>query len=129
MEATPPGAAGVSSLRYRHLRRLRDASDYLDFEIETGQPGNTDRCPVGVGRSAENLVLDGHDGPELVFGVRVKCGHIDDIGEGAAGCFQGCLQIVEGHLNLSAEIRFGASVGVATDLPGNEEKLSGADCG
>jgi hypothetical protein len=116
-----------------HARRapclFRNASDHLDLEIETRQPGHADRRPVGIGRRAEDPVLDGHDGRELVFGIGVECGDVDDIGEGAAGCFQRRLQVVEGQLDLACEVRFGRSVGPAADLSGDEEKVAGADRG
>jgi len=92
------------------------ARDDLDLEIETRKPVHTDRCPVGIGRSAEDIVLDDHAGLELVLGVSVKRRYIDDIGEGAAGCLQRGRQVAECQPNLAPEIRFGGSVGTAADL-------------
>ena len=105
-------------------RLLGNASDHFDFEVEAGELGHTDRRPVGIGLSAEDLALDGHDRLELIFGVRVKARHIDDIREGAAGRVQRCLQVVEGQLDLPSEVRFGSSIGAAADLPGDKKKVA-----
>ncbi len=66
------------------LCRLGNARDDFDLEIEPGKPVYAQRGPVGIGWSAEDLILDSHDRFELVLGVGMERGHIDYIVEGAA---------------------------------------------
>ena len=116
-----------SVFRDRKLRAGRNAGDDLDLEIEAGEPIDADCGPVRVRRLAENLLLDGHDGWELVFGVRVERRHIHDVVERAAGRAQRGLEIFEGQLDLLFKIRFWRSIGAAADLPGHEQEVAGSN--
>ena len=84
------GVGSAEPLSCRHVVRVTDAApamsvtsrntgDDLDLEVEAGEPVDADGGPVRVGWLAENLLLDRHDRSELVFGVGVEAGDVDDI--------------------------------------------------
>jgi len=54
---------------------------------------------------------------------------VDDVVDGAAGRFQHGLEVVEGELNLTAEVGLGRSVRPAADLSGHEQQIAGANGG
>lgn len=107
----------------------RNTGDDLYLEVEAGEPVDAERSPVRVGWLAENLLLDGHDRSELVFGVGVEAGDIDNIIQRAAGGTQRGLQIVKGQPHLPFEIGFGCSVRTAADLSGYKQQIAGSDRG
>jgi hypothetical protein len=128
----PPGTSKwnrVAKLGSFVRPALRNAGDDLYLEVEAGEPVYAERSPIRVWWLTENLLLDGHDGSELVFGVSVERGHIHDIVDSAARGVQRRLEVFECQLDLAFEIRFGCSIGTAADLPGDEQEITGSDSG
>lgn len=114
-------AYGLSLLRY--------ASDDFDFKVETGEPVDADSSPIGERWSAENSVLDLQDGLELVFGIGMKRGYINNVIESGAGCLQCRFKIIERELNLLCEVGFGRAVAAASNLTGDKQQVARADSG
>src|SRR5690606_10025857 len=103
---------------------LWNTGDHLDLEIEAGKPVDADGCPVGVGRSGEHPVLDGHNGFELVFGIGMECGHVDQVVEAATGGVQDVPEIFERAFDLCGKVRLGRTIVTAADLTGNEQEVA-----
>ena len=119
-----PGA-GVAA---RRLCRRRDAGDHLDFEVEASEPVDAEGGPARIGRRGEDLLLGGHDGFELVLGIGVEAGDVDDVVEAAARRLERRLQVGESPFDLACEIRLGAPVGAAAYMTGHEKQIAGTDC-
>ncbi len=103
---------------------MRHAGDDLDLEVEAGKPIHAHRGPVGEGRCGEHLILDCRDGLELIFGISVERGEIDDVVEAAIRRVKRCAKIVECLPNLTFEIRFGRAIETAADLTGDEDEVA-----
>src|SRR5690606_39020172 len=102
---------------------------HLDLEIESGEPVDTDCCPVWIRGVADFLVSYGQDRFELRSRIGMEGCHIDDIIEGASRRSENCIEIGEGKANLIGKVGFGRAVIPASDLTGDEEKVAGANCG
>ena len=100
------------------------ARDDLDLEIEARQPVHPNGCPVRVRLLGEVVLLHRHDSRELALRVRVERRDIHDIVEAAACGVECILEVVEGQLDLTFEIRFGCSIVTAAHLPRNKKQIA-----
>jgi len=105
----------------------RNACDDFNLEIETAEPVHTDRSPVRIRRLGENFAFHLHHESKLLFGIGVKCCHIDDVVETAPSRLQRRLEISERQAHLRFEVGFGRTVAATTDLAGHEEKVTRLD--
>lgn len=105
----------------------RNAGNDLDLEVESSEPIDADRRPIGIGRSWEDLTLDSHDRAELVLWIRMEGCHVDDVVEAATTCLEGRLQVGEGQAHLCLEIRLGRAIAAAADLAGDEQQIARSD--
>ena len=116
----------------RHRPRDSDrsnAGDDLDLEIETREPIDTEGGPSRIGRGREDFVLHSKDRVELLLGVGVEGGHINDVIQGATAGFQGRLKVGECQSHLRLEVGLGRTIAVATHMARDEKEIARSDGG
>ena len=111
---------------YREKSNLgRNTGDHFDFEIEPGQPVDTNRRPVRIGRLIKDGAFHVHDCFELMFWICMERCDVNDVIDGAVCGFEHGLEIVKCKGDLLAEIGFGRTVFAAANLARNEEQVTG----
>ena len=101
-----------------------NAGDDLDLEIETREPIDAEGGPSRIGRGREDFVLHSKDRVELLFGVGVEGGHINDVIQGATAGFQGRLKVGECQSHLRLEVGLGRTIAVATHMARDEKEIA-----